>query len=421
MKLYPKYKSINVSEAPGAGSLSGWMYKDLSIQNAKIATCSINKLTAGELNVIGTIISGGKFITAASPAARIEISVTEIAGYSDATTKQFYLQASDGKAYFGGGVCVLDSSGLKIDGERAVWYNGATLIGRIQYNSTATKFEVRSNTVGLKILADGDLNVTSNANMLLYSSSGTGVYIRAGGVTGTPTADDIQLEAGNDVRIGATAGVRIEGGDATAEAPSGTDVEIASTDDVSLEAADDIMLQPAGLIIHVTHLSDLGTSTVFLDNCNADDFVNRTPSPLFCPDAINKIKLIKTHIVDKIKKGQPRKKVTTFDRDTMPADVIVPVTQRDIDVEEKRYQKELAHEARLLSQLEQAKNLPESNEKERETKQATIDSYQRKLDRLQEKGITKGTPQPGISLVAMDGLMLSAIRELTERVEKLER
>ena len=65
------------------------------------------------LSVTGTLtLSGsGKLITAASPAARIELSTTLLAGYSDATTKQFYIQASDGKAYFGGGSIVLDSTG----------------------------------------------------------------------------------------------------------------------------------------------------------------------------------------------------------------------------------------------------------------------------------------------------------------------
>jgi hypothetical protein len=68
------------------------------------------------LSVTGTLtLSGsGKLITAASPTARIELDTTYLAGYSDATTKQFYIQASDGKAYAGGGAVILDTNGIVV-------------------------------------------------------------------------------------------------------------------------------------------------------------------------------------------------------------------------------------------------------------------------------------------------------------------
>ena len=96
---------------------------DAAITDAKINDCSISRLTAGNLSVVGTITSSGKFITAVSPNPRIEITQTLIVGYSDATTKQFYLQASDGKAYFGGGTCILDSGGAKIRGGYLLFYD----------------------------------------------------------------------------------------------------------------------------------------------------------------------------------------------------------------------------------------------------------------------------------------------------------
>lgn len=87
---------------------------NLAVTNAKINSLAVDKLTAGNLQVTVTLVSG-KFRTGASPNKRIEIDNTQIAGYSDAVTKQFYILASDGKAYAGGGSVVLDSTGIHID------------------------------------------------------------------------------------------------------------------------------------------------------------------------------------------------------------------------------------------------------------------------------------------------------------------
>jgi len=114
-----KLGNVAVTNAKiAAAAVSTAEIANAAVTNAKINDCSITKLTAGNLNVTGTIASTGKFITAASPNPRIEITQTLIAGYSDATTKQFYLQASDGKAYFGAGACTLDSEGITLKGQK---------------------------------------------------------------------------------------------------------------------------------------------------------------------------------------------------------------------------------------------------------------------------------------------------------------
>jgi hypothetical protein len=68
------------------------------------------------LSVTGTLtLSGsGKLITAASPSPRVEITTTLLAGYSDATTKEFYIDATDGKAYACEGNVRLDSEGISV-------------------------------------------------------------------------------------------------------------------------------------------------------------------------------------------------------------------------------------------------------------------------------------------------------------------
>jgi len=61
----------------------------------------------------GIYILDGRFKMASSATGnRIEITGDEIAGYDSAGTKQFYIQASDGRGYFGGGDCILDEDGL---------------------------------------------------------------------------------------------------------------------------------------------------------------------------------------------------------------------------------------------------------------------------------------------------------------------
>ena len=63
------------------------------------------------------LVKASQIIVHGTPGAqRIEITGDEIAGYDSGSTKQFYLQASDGKAYAGGGSVLLDSSGLKAKG-----------------------------------------------------------------------------------------------------------------------------------------------------------------------------------------------------------------------------------------------------------------------------------------------------------------
>jgi hypothetical protein len=62
----------------------------------------------------GIYITDGKFrIASAYTGTRIEITPDEIAGYNG-STKQFYLQTSDGKAYAGGGTVRLDSNGVQV-------------------------------------------------------------------------------------------------------------------------------------------------------------------------------------------------------------------------------------------------------------------------------------------------------------------
>ena len=87
----------------------------------------------GDLSVTGTLsLSGtGKLITAASPNPRIELTTDLLAGYSDGTTKEFWISAADGKAYFAGGGAILSKDGIEITGNelKAQWTCDATSSG----------------------------------------------------------------------------------------------------------------------------------------------------------------------------------------------------------------------------------------------------------------------------------------------------
>jgi len=64
--------------------------------------------------------------------ARIEISPELLAGYSDTTTKQFYLESATGKAMAGGGNIILSASGINIFGLDNALTTRATETGTIQ-------------------------------------------------------------------------------------------------------------------------------------------------------------------------------------------------------------------------------------------------------------------------------------------------
>ncbi len=109
--LEPAEAAATAGAVIGDGeSVSGNLKKSDGSALVTEADLLLNNLLARTI----TLQPGGKFISAASPDPRIEITDTLIAGYSDATTKEFFLQASDGRAYAGGGAVVLDSTGVTI-------------------------------------------------------------------------------------------------------------------------------------------------------------------------------------------------------------------------------------------------------------------------------------------------------------------
>ena len=135
---------------------------DLAVTNAKINDLAVSKLTAGTMTA--DVIISNVFKTADSPNPRIEITGSLVAGYSDATTKQFYLQASDGVAYFAGGKAKLDSQGLGFldTGDYLYWTNNGNT-GYINYSGLTKLLAIHPGTAGT-VHVNGDLIVGTIAD-----------------------------------------------------------------------------------------------------------------------------------------------------------------------------------------------------------------------------------------------------------------
>jgi hypothetical protein len=118
---------------------------------------------------------------------RIEINGDYIAGYSDATTKQFYLSASDGKAYAGGGNVVISSAGINIYGKDSAFTTRATVDGTIQCKVDANgaivagggNVQLGSDGILVKGTTLIRLAHTDGAIKGYVGANSTGVYISA--------------------------------------------------------------------------------------------------------------------------------------------------------------------------------------------------------------------------------------------------
>jgi len=166
-----------------------------TIGNAYITDLNVSKLATGTMTADVTI--SNTFKTAASPNARIEITSSLIAGYSDATTKQFYISSTDGKAYFGAGSCQIDSDGIHMatGGEATHFFT----VGQEDYefgiyNSASDLTVIYRNNGGIRYLNDvefyyANLKIGNNASdtSTLDARMGT-MLIPIKSTTGHPTA-----------------------------------------------------------------------------------------------------------------------------------------------------------------------------------------------------------------------------------------
>lgn len=94
-----------------ASLFSNIIYADyINAVNLAAISADLGSITAGTITG-GTIRTAANVGEAGGPAG-IQLNSTELAGYSGGTTKQFYLNASTGKAFAGAGTVILDVDGV---------------------------------------------------------------------------------------------------------------------------------------------------------------------------------------------------------------------------------------------------------------------------------------------------------------------
>ncbi len=153
----------------------------ISVTNLSAISANLGSITAGT-------ITGGLIRTAAS-GARVQIDATSLAGYgTDGVTKQFYLDANDGKAYAGGGNITLDNNGITMAAQSSYntstalkWKYGATELARVYAIYTGSS--PRVGHISLEPLdSNGDVtNTTVSLIADFVYLSGNSVIVPAGG------------------------------------------------------------------------------------------------------------------------------------------------------------------------------------------------------------------------------------------------
>lgn len=147
--------------------------------------------------------------TTASSGTGMYLDYTGIYGLASGT-KQFYLQASDGKAYAGAGAVILDASGVSLTVGTAAtnqvkWVSGATTVTtlntQISSNIVSGQWLVRGKDAtdhdGKILITTSDYQLANDASIVMLSDSGS-------------NASSIQLYNGATARISSDSAGRVQ-------------------------------------------------------------------------------------------------------------------------------------------------------------------------------------------------------------------
>jgi hypothetical protein len=170
------------------GDLASWQGAGLTGFGAAMGSFSGNEYLyytpSSGLVVRGTVRADDGFLnnldisgtlkTGSSPNPRIEITPSLLVGYSDATTKQFWLQSSDGKAYAGNGSVTLDQYGITLlngtSRENSVeWRTSGGVLAGLIYGNYDSLF----NSLYLK--TDGPTGSSGHSHIFLTAEGTPGV------------------------------------------------------------------------------------------------------------------------------------------------------------------------------------------------------------------------------------------------------
>lgn len=194
--------------------------------------CSLTPIE-DQLAQCTVVLDGGVWATGETPDPRIEYGATMLAGYSDATTKEWWLDASTGKCYFGQGEVCCDANGISFNipssyyPENAVnWgYDAGSGVG---FNVYSTLYTIHSShtliATCLDVLGDDDLtsgyiyfrtycSLTNESAIYLDAYSGLGPYARLLVKADSSNVCSIEMiaDASNKIKVDTSAGITITG------------------------------------------------------------------------------------------------------------------------------------------------------------------------------------------------------------------
>ena len=190
-----------------------------------------------------------------------------------------------------------------------------------------------------------------------------------------------------------------------------------------IQSVGDIELDPEGNdVIPAETTCDLGNASCYWDNVEYCDLIDRSPSPYFINDALSKLKALNTHTTVKKREGHPDRVVETFRRESLPTEVIVPVTQHDREMANEVHNGRLARLEEMRDTRDRclARISAASCEKERVRLEARLGEIEKSVIEMEARTAHPPVPQPGISMNAAIGMLISAVRELAVRLESLE-
>jgi len=256
----------------------------------------------------------------------------------------------------------------------------------------------------------------SDTDGRLYAGAG-GVSLGAGGAkfvgttllinkTLATNSGDLYSDAGDDVQLNSYLGA----------------IEISSyqgNQEVYIQSGLDIILDPYGNdIIPGDATTDLGSAVDPYRECHALDFYGSYNSPQKVDKPIPKLKNLRTHTSKRTIDGLGEITYEGFSGESMPSEVVIPVTQKDEEKAEAHYQMRLRRRAKYLQQLVELKGQLKMGGKDESSITNKIAKIKKVLER--EPEIIKREPQPSLSLCAQLGFIYSCLKELTEKVETLE-
>jgi hypothetical protein len=215
-----------------SGYYGQWLFGEYSVFKSTLSEEEVAGIYALQRPLIDTgalepgtltILDGRFRVMSSVTGNRIEITPEEIAGYDDSDVKQFYLQASDGKAYAGGGAVIIDAtSGIEItptgsyaNARGYTFSDGSGLFGKSGVAFDTVKLLSEATTgydSGLLVHAEGPSGYGAEVNIRANSVSANYCLLQLISDPDQNSGDPFANFEGDYLALLSTADLRVGGG-----------------------------------------------------------------------------------------------------------------------------------------------------------------------------------------------------------------